>query len=113
MQRWYKDHFGCDPLRLGIPFIEKKSQCHAGFCRLWKESDVIPYINPDKINSDAIPDCYFRYHNGEKIPKKVRQMWWEAIDERKKSKSQKEKEKSEKISPWAYIRKNNPLPLPL
>lgn len=75
LQQWYKDHMGCDPLALGIPFIEKKSHWPCGFYRLWREEDVLPFKNEDKINPDAMPDCHYGYHNGKKIPKEISREW--------------------------------------
>ncbi|CAG0949064.1 MAG: hypothetical protein OIN86_13115 [Candidatus Methanoperedens sp.] len=79
LQAWFKEHFGCDPLKLGIPFITKKSHRPAGFYRLWKEEDVVAFKNKDKINPDALPDFFYTYDKGVKIPQKLRRAWQRSL----------------------------------
>ncbi|MGC9100025.1 MAG: hypothetical protein ACP5HC_02005 [Caldisericum sp.] len=50
-RRWYKENYGVDPLKLGIPFREVRNPYYrkAPPMKLWKEEDVAPFKNTEGV----------------------------------------------------------------
>jgi hypothetical protein len=50
-RKWYKENYGVDPLKLTIPYIEKKNPYYssASPMKLWKEDDVKPFKSEEGI----------------------------------------------------------------
>lgn len=51
--KWYREHFGVDPLELDLPYEAVKNRYYRSgpMVKLWKEADVIPYKNKKGIDS--------------------------------------------------------------
>ena len=51
IRKWYKENYGADPLKLGLPFKEVKNPYYskASPMKLWREMDVLPFKDEKAI----------------------------------------------------------------
>lgn len=54
-RKWYKENYGVDPSKMGLPFEEVKNPhySNAAPMKLWKESDVSPFRDEDGVKRHA------------------------------------------------------------